>query len=310
MPAQIEIEIGEQAGALARVIAANSAALEKARSLLQAHALVRLLAIGSSRHAAAYGAEAFEGLAATPATLLPAPGAGVALPGWTPQDLVIVVSQSGETPALLDAAKSARDAGADVIAVINQTGSEIEALATVTLHCQAGEERVVAATKSVTTQALLLRELAQPIIESQLAKFIAAVEEALVVDLTAVNRGPAPAAIVCGGFGAQAIADEIALKFAEVCEANVAAEPLVEYLHGPIAARGLVLAFVDPADPNAPALSANPGVLTLATPVCGDESLDALVRLVVGQRAAVACAKALDRDPDGSHGLSKVTRTL
>jgi fructoselysine-6-P-deglycase FrlB-like protein len=157
---------------------------------------------------------------------------------------------------------------------------------------------------------LLLRELAQPIPQGQLEKFIATIREALEVDLTRIYYGPTPTAIVCGGFGAQAIADEIALKFAEVCESNVASEPLVEYLHGPIAARGFVLAFVDPADPNVPALSANPSVLTFATPSCGDDSLDALVRLVVGQRAAVECAKALDRDPDGPHGLSKVTKTL
>jgi glucosamine--fructose-6-phosphate aminotransferase (isomerizing) len=173
------------------------------------------------------------------------------------------------------------------------------------LQCGAGDERVVAATKSVTTQAALLRALAQSFEPGPL---LAGIEAALVADIDRYVLGDPPEAVVCGGFGAEWIADEIALKLAEMAGWAVSAEPLVEHLHGPVAARGAVLAFVDPADPNAAGLGGET-VVVVPTPPTGDASLDAIVTLVLGQRVARAWALHLGEDPDAPRGLQKVTST-
>jgi glucosamine--fructose-6-phosphate aminotransferase (isomerizing) len=74
------------------------------------------------------------------------------------RDLVVAVSQSGETADTLAAVKSARDAGAHVIAVANVLDSAIPRASHGALYTHAGPEVGVASTKCFTAQlaALLL----------------------------------------------------------------------------------------------------------------------------------------------------------
>jgi glucosamine--fructose-6-phosphate aminotransferase (isomerizing) len=302
----VEADIAEQPEVLRQALAANADAVAEAQRLLARRPLVRLLGIGSSRHAAGYGAACLDVLAGIPAAVLPAPGAAVARPPFMAGVPVVVLSQSGRTPALLDAAAAARQVGAPVVAVTNEPGSPLEQLADVTLACSAGPERVVAATKSVTAQAVVLRAVAGPVDATALDE---AVRAALALDFADVVHGPPPAAVVCGGFAAEWVADEIALKFAEMAGRTVGAEPLVEHLHGPVAAGGPVLAFVDPSDPNAAALPDGRGAVRVAPPRSGDPSIDAIATLVLGQRLALAWARHLGEDADAPRGLQKVTAT-
>ena len=301
----VALDIEEQRSCLAAAVDANARALESARSLVSSARVVRLLGIGSSRHAAGYGASCLDVLAGVPATVLPAPGAAVALPRFAADSPVIVLSQSGETPSLVEAARAARSAGAPLVAVTNAERSPLESVADVVLRCGVGAERVVAATKSVTAQAVLLRALAR---RFEVLSLAGAVEEALSVDVSGFVVGQPPASVVCGGFAAEWVADEIALKLAEMAGRSVSAEPLVEHLHGPVAAAGPVLAFVDTDDPNASALD-GADVVRVPTPSTGDPSLDAIVTLVLGQRVARAWALHLGEDPDAPRGLRKVTAT-
>lgn len=301
----VAADIADQAVVLPAALDGNQRALRVARELLEGARVVRLLAMGSSRHAAGYGAQCIDVLGRLPATVLPAPGAAVALPRFGSQTPVVVLSQSGRTPALVDAAARARAAGSAVVAVTNAADSPLEELADVTLRCGAGEERVVAATKSVTAQAVLLRALAAPYDGSPLWR---AVDHALGTGLDDAVAGHPPAAIVCGGFAAEWIADEIALKLAEMAGRAATAEPLVEHLHGPVAAAGPVLAFVDGADPNGAALAVS-DVVRVPLQVTGDPSLDAIATLVLGQRVALAWAHRLGEDADAPRGLRKITAT-
>ena len=114
---------------------------------------------------------------------------------------------------------------------------------------------------------------------------------------------------MCGGRNGEWVANEIALKFAELAGHAVAAEPLIEFLHGPIAAGGPVLAFVEPADPNAAKLAERAGAMVFTPPATGEPWLDAVVCVVAGQRLATAFALATGRDPDATKGLEKVTRS-
>jgi glutamine---fructose-6-phosphate transaminase (isomerizing) len=306
-------DIAEQPDVLGSVLSHNEAGLTRARDIVGEARVVRFLALGSSKHAAGYGAHALDVLGGVPSVVLPAPGAAVTLPLPRPDEPLVVLSQSGRTPALLEVVGRAREAGVDVIAVTNQPGSALEDAAAVTLACAAGAERVVAATKSVTAQAVLLRALASPL---DAAPLVAAVAAAVELDVTHVGRRTA-STVVCAGFAGEWIADEVALKFAEMAGLSMTSESVVEHFHGPRAANVSALAFLDPSDPNSRALATDPSASTvgpdarfdLVTPTTGEPSLDAIVTLVIGQRLAHAWALAHGGDPDASRGLSKVTET-
>jgi glucosamine--fructose-6-phosphate aminotransferase (isomerizing) len=309
---RIALDIAEQPAILERVTEANAEALGHARGLIAAAHAVRFVAIGSSRHCAGFGAAAVEHLAGASASLVAGPGWDVPLPPIAPDDVVVAVSQSGATPAVLDAVRQVALQGTPVIAVTNEAGTDLAGLATVNLVCDAGAERVVAATKSVTATLLLLRALAAPIAPACLAALgdaARAVIDGDVSDSVDPSGGP-PAWVVANGVAAEWVADEIALKFGELAGHPVPAETVIEFLHGPAAAHGPVLAFVDATDPNVTTLTARDDVTLITSPITGDPWLDAVVAVIAGQRVAVAWAAALGVDPDASKGLVKVTRTL
>ena len=116
------LDLADQPAALARVLDVNALALDDARGLVRSARSVRLLAIGSSRHAAGVGAAALED-AGVRADVPPAPGAAVPAPVLRADDVVVVVSQSGETPALVTAARRARSLGCRVVTVTNAGGT-------------------------------------------------------------------------------------------------------------------------------------------------------------------------------------------
>jgi glucosamine--fructose-6-phosphate aminotransferase (isomerizing) len=305
-----EQDLAEQPVALQRALAQNETALRTGRSLVRDASSVRLLGLGSSRHAAGIGAAALE-LAGIRADAPPAPGAGVPDPVLTADDVLVAVSQSGETPTLLDAVRRARAIGCRVITVTNAAG-ELSRLADIALDCAAGPERVVAASKSVTTSTLLLSALAGEVAVEALS---AAVASVLAADPTALVAGAYPTHVVAGGLGAEHVAAETALKMAETGGRLLSSEPVVEHLHGPAAAPATVLALVHPADPNAALLTGDVVRIgphpsyELVTPELDDPASAAILALVAGQVAALAWARRTGVDADAARGLTKVTRT-
>jgi fructoselysine-6-P-deglycase FrlB-like protein len=177
----------------------------------------------------------------------------------------------------------------------------------------------VAATKSVTAQMLILRVLSKPVTEREVDELIAAITQTMeITDLSSAVRGTMPGSVVCGGFAGEWIADEIALKFAEMAGRPVVSESVVEYFHGPAGAASPTLAFLDPGDPNSSELVGTENVIRvgpdasfdLTPPAVTDGSLEALVKLVAGQLIVLQWARSLGEDPDYDRGLSKITRTL
>jgi glucosamine--fructose-6-phosphate aminotransferase (isomerizing) len=75
-------------------------------------------------------------------------------------DLVIAISQSGETLDTLQAAKLAKERGARVLAIANVMGSAIPRMSDAELYTRAGPEIGVASTKCFTTQLAALLMLA------------------------------------------------------------------------------------------------------------------------------------------------------
>jgi glutamine---fructose-6-phosphate transaminase (isomerizing) len=117
-----------------------------------------LVACGTSHHAAMTGRYYFERLARIPTTVELASEFRARDPVVSAKDLVIAISQSGETLDTLMAAKLAKEKGAKVLAIANVMGSAIPRMADGELYTRAGPEIGVASTKCFTTQlcALLL----------------------------------------------------------------------------------------------------------------------------------------------------------
>jgi glucosamine--fructose-6-phosphate aminotransferase (isomerizing) len=113
---------------------------------------VVLLACGTSFHAAMYGRYLIEQLARVPAVVELASEFRYREPVVAKGDLVIAVSQSGETADTLAALKEAKRQGARVLAVVNVQGSAIARAADGVLYTHAGPEIGVASTKCFTAQ--------------------------------------------------------------------------------------------------------------------------------------------------------------
>jgi glucosamine--fructose-6-phosphate aminotransferase (isomerizing) len=118
----------------------------------QAVRRVYLLACGTSHHAAMTGRYFIERLTKLPTTVELASEFRGRDPVIGPGDLVVAVSQSGETLDTLVATKEAKERGAKVIAIANVIGSAIPRMADAAFYTHAGPEIGVASTKCFTTQ--------------------------------------------------------------------------------------------------------------------------------------------------------------
>jgi glucosamine--fructose-6-phosphate aminotransferase (isomerizing) len=119
---------------------------------------VCFVACGTSSHAAMAGRYWVEQLARLPATVEIGSEVRYRDPVFTENDLVVAVSQSGETSDTLAAIKAAKAHGAHILAVANVLDSAIPRASSGALYTHAGPEIGVASTKCFTTQlaALLL----------------------------------------------------------------------------------------------------------------------------------------------------------
>lgn len=121
---------------------------------------VVLYACGTSYHASLAGRYWIEQLARVPAQAELASEVRYRDPVITSRDLVVAVSQSGETADTLAAVRAAREAGARVLAVANVLDSAIPRASHGALYTHAGPEIGVASTKCFTTQLVALLMLA------------------------------------------------------------------------------------------------------------------------------------------------------
>ena len=121
---------------------------------------VYFLACGTSNHAALYGRYLMEAVAGLPATAELASEFVAREPVIGPGDLVVAVSQSGETIDTLAAVKLAKEHGAHILAVANVLDSAIPRAAHGSLYTHAGPEIGVASTKCFTTQLAAMMLLA------------------------------------------------------------------------------------------------------------------------------------------------------
>ena len=251
--------------------------------------------------------------------------------------LCLAISQSGRSPDILAAAQAAREAGALVVALVNDADSPLAELAEVTAPLLAGPELSVAATKSyIAALSTVVQLVALWSGEAKLLSALAALPELLerawMLDWSAAIEPleDAQSLYVLGrgvGFG---VAEEAALKLKETCGLHAEAFSAAEVRHGPMALVGPgfpVLAFAQgdetrggveaataaAAEQGAPVLkaggAAQPDVVLLPTEAACPV-LEPIAYALSFYRLANALALARGLDPDQPPHLSKITETL
>jgi glutamine---fructose-6-phosphate transaminase (isomerizing) len=153
-------EIHEQADAVAETIAdrlpddegVDLSELELDEEYLRGVQRIVIVACGTSYHAGLVGRYAIEEWARVPVEMDIASEYRYRNPVIGKQDLVIGITQSGETADTLAAMRLARENGAKVLAVTNVMGSQATRDADTVLYTRAGPEVSVAATKTFVAQ--------------------------------------------------------------------------------------------------------------------------------------------------------------
>jgi glucosamine--fructose-6-phosphate aminotransferase (isomerizing) len=153
-------EIHEQADAVAETITdrlpgtdgVDLSDVELSDELLRDVGRIVIVACGTSYHAGLIGRYAIEEWARVPVEMDIASEYRYRHPVVGPKDLVIGITQSGETADTLAAMRLARDAGATVLSVTNIMGSQATRDADAVLYTRAGLEIGVAATKTFVAQ--------------------------------------------------------------------------------------------------------------------------------------------------------------
>ena len=169
-------------------------------------------------------------------------------------DVLVAVSQSGETADTLKAIREFKKRGVKAIAVTNVVGSAITRECEFSVYTRAGPEIGVAATKTFTTQLLILSALSVKVAEksgrvgsSEAMKMFEELRESSRIANEVINRYEGWAKklgkIIAGkdnayylGRGVSvAVAMEGALKMKEIAYVHAEAYPAGESKHGPIA---------------------------------------------------------------------------
>ena len=119
-----------------------------------------VIACGTSWHAGLVGEYLLEDMARIPVEVEYASEFRYRNPIITPNDVVIAISQSGETADTLAAIKLAKSKGAFVFGICNVVGSSIARETHAGAYTHAGPEIGVASTKAFTTQITILSLIA------------------------------------------------------------------------------------------------------------------------------------------------------
>jgi glutamine---fructose-6-phosphate transaminase (isomerizing) len=306
---------------------------------------VYLAARGTSDHAGIYAQYVWGALAGLPVALA-APSLFTlyhAAPKLS-RALVVGISQSGESPDIVQVLEEGRRQGAATVSITNVASSPLEAAAEFAIRLEAGAERAVAASKTFTAQLMAVAALAALLSGSEanvkaLRDVPAAVRttlelEPLIQQKVSAFTGMDHCLVIGRGFN-YCTAREWALKMKEVTYIHAEAYSSADFLHGPIAivSGGDVVMIVAPAgrtekdfvkllttlqeqkkarvvlisDDSALTHTVPDGILI---PDNTPEWLTPITAIVPAQLFSVHLAGALGLNPDAPRGLSKVTRTF
>jgi glucosamine--fructose-6-phosphate aminotransferase (isomerizing) len=248
--------------------------------------------------------------------------------------LFIVISQSGQSPDLVAATRSARESGAHTVAIVNTVLSPVADVAEFVIPIEAGPELSVAASKTVigsmAAGAALIAELTgDAALGSALDRLPERLSRALALDWSVIAKDLAGATAVfvaSRGLGLGS-AREIALKLAEILRLPALGFSAAELQHGPRAALSsktplLMMRLRDETAVTIDRLTSELHKSRIAVHLCGgprgtlpwladdDPASDAIAMLIPAYRMIEQTARAWGFDPDRPPQLSKITETF
>jgi glutamine---fructose-6-phosphate transaminase (isomerizing) len=293
---------------------------------------------GSSDHAATFARYLIETRARTPVASYAPSVSSVYATAWRKLEgtLFLAISQSGQSPDLIMSARAAREAGAFVVAIVNDEASPLAEIAEVAIPILAGPEMSVAATKSYIGSLLVIAALvAAWTQDAELSQALASAPETL-RHAWSLDWSPAletltgaASLFVLGRGLSLGIAQEAALKLKETCGLHAEAYSAAEVKHGPMAivGAGFPLLMLVPDDEGRDAfeplardfLDRGAQVLTagavgggtLALPVLSGlhPALAPIAQVQSFYKLAVELSLARGLHPDRPRHLRKVTET-
>ncbi len=138
----------------------NLSDLNVTREQLEKAGKIIIIACGTAYHAGVVGKYVIEKLARIPVDVEIASEFRYKDPLINEDNIVIIISQSGETADTLAAMRMCKKVGAKVIAITNVVGSTVSREADHVVYTWAGPEIAVASTKAYTTQLLCMYMMA------------------------------------------------------------------------------------------------------------------------------------------------------
>ncbi len=214
---------------------------------------ILIIGCGTSWHAGMVGEYLFEDMARIPVEVEYASEFRYRNPIIHKDDIVIAISQSGETADTLAAIKLAKDAGATVLGICNVVGSSIPRETEAGVYTHAGPEIGVASTKAFTAQVTVLTMMAMLVgyRKGTLSKenYVAYIEEFVTLsekiekilekseEIKELSKKYVDAtnALYLGRGYLFPVALEGALKLKEISYIHAEGYPAAEMKHGPIA---------------------------------------------------------------------------
>ena len=262
---QMLAEINQQPEALAATVARYAAAgalrsevWQPVLAVFSTCPHIVIAASGTSRHAGLIGETLLEELAGIAVEVEYASEYILQHAGSNSGAAVLVLSQSGETADTLAALTEAKRRGAATLAITNVANSSMSRVADAHLITEAGPERAIAATKSFTTQLVVLYLLALALGQQRgklspedVAQHLTALTDLPDMVARVLPGWQSSAAAVAGHFRdatsflflgrglSYPIAREAALKLKEVSYIPSEAYPTGELKHGPNALLGV-----------------------------------------------------------------------
>lgn len=225
---------------------------EYEQKLVNANRII-MVACGTSWHACQVGEYLIEDLARINVEVEYASEFRYRNPIINESDIVIAVSQSGETADTLAALELAKSKGATILGICNVVGSSISRITDAGSYTHAGPEIGVASTKAFTAQVTVLTLMALSLaqkkgtlsdtrfrtilseleaIPSKVAEILK--KDKLICDIAAVYKD-ATNALYLGRGSSFPVALEGALKLKEISYIHAEGYPAAEMKHGPIA---------------------------------------------------------------------------
>jgi len=238
-------EIAEIPAATARFLDAACPARAQAAQAMQEldPDVIITVARGSSDHAASYLKYAIELLVGIPvASVGPSVASIYRRPLRLKRAAAIGISQSGQSPDIVEMMRAASAGGAVSLAITNAQNAPITQACAHTLLMRAGEEKSVAATKTFVASVVAgLSLLAEWQRDDGLRDAVAALPDQFHAalqcdwDPLADMLADARQAFILGRGPGFAIAAEMALKCKETCDLHAESYSAAEVLHGPSA---------------------------------------------------------------------------